>query len=143
MGYFASFLIFHIYFRQKFATTGFWVIDQAWRMIIYLGLATWAGTVAYSRLYLSYHTSHQIIWGFLIGIGFGTSFYIATELIPRNRPLSILGQIRSFELSNPISEWFRVRDGWMVWRDGGREEDWKRWKLAVDKKRAMDSKKTR
>jgi dolichyldiphosphatase len=49
MGYFATFLICHIYCRHRFASTGWKLIDQLWRLVVYAGLLGWAGAVAYSR----------------------------------------------------------------------------------------------
>jgi dolichyldiphosphatase len=49
MGYFASFLMLHLYFRHRFSTTGSRIVDQAWRVAIYLALLLWALVVAYSR----------------------------------------------------------------------------------------------
>lgn len=49
MGYFASFLMMHLYFRHKFASTGYRILDQTWRVILYTALAAWALIVAYSR----------------------------------------------------------------------------------------------
>ncbi|TFK48571.1 PAP2-domain-containing protein [Heliocybe sulcata] len=133
MGYFASFLMCHMYFRHRFATTGHGTLDKAWRLFLYLSLAAWAGIVAYSRYRLTYHTPHQILWGLGIGIIYGVSFYAATELIPIRRPDSILGRIRRTILLNPLSEWIELKDGWLVYPDGGRAEEWKLWRERLDR----------
>jgi dolichyldiphosphatase len=49
MAYFTSFLICHLYYRHRFSSTGYPVIDFIWRMMVYVGLLGWAGLVAYSR----------------------------------------------------------------------------------------------
>ena len=49
MAYFATFLICHLYYRHRFPSTGYPVVDFIWRMMIYFGLLGWAGLVAYSR----------------------------------------------------------------------------------------------
>lgn len=49
MGYFTTFLTCHMFFRHRFATSGFGVFDQLWRICVYAGLLGWAGAVAYSR----------------------------------------------------------------------------------------------
>ncbi len=49
MTYFATFLILHLYFRHRFATTGYWIVDKLWRIALYLALILWAGSVCYSR----------------------------------------------------------------------------------------------
>lgn len=49
MAYFSSFLICHLYFRHRFASTGFPIIDRLFRATVYLALLLWTGAVAYSR----------------------------------------------------------------------------------------------
>lgn len=49
MGYFATFLTCHMFFKHRFASTGFKILDQIWRLAVYAGLLGWAGAVAYSR----------------------------------------------------------------------------------------------
>jgi dolichyldiphosphatase len=63
MGYFASFLICHVYFRHRFTGTGNTFLDRAFRTTVYLGLAAWAAIVAYSRyvlplFVLEYYLTH-------------------------------------------------------------------------------------
>ncbi|KAG5725055.1 Dolichyldiphosphatase 1 [Termitomyces sp. T112] len=91
MAYFGSFLMCHMYFRHRFATTGVLFFDQLWRSAVYLGLIVWPSLVAYSRYYLGYHSTSQVLWGVGIGILLGISLYVVAELIPRKRPFSILG----------------------------------------------------
>ncbi|KAJ7781989.1 hypothetical protein DFH07DRAFT_792213 [Mycena maculata] len=142
MGYFASFLMLHLYFRHRFATTGSRILDQTLRVALYLALSAWALVVAYSRFYLRYHSVAQILWGFGIGVALGTSFYTVCELLPRLRPASIFGTLKSFLIQNPVSTWLQIRDGWDVWADGGREAEWLRWRAEWDKRRASGTKKT-
>ncbi|KAH9995435.1 PAP2-domain-containing protein [Russula compacta] len=127
MGYFATFLILHLHFRHNFAPSGFWIVDKAFRPSVYFALIAWTGIVAYSRYHLSYHSVSQILWGLSIGITFGISFYLVTELIPIRRPNSLFGRVRTALFINPISVWLRIRDGWAVWPDGGWEDQWELW----------------
>lgn len=129
MGFFASFLICHLYFRHRFTSSGIAILDLAWRMFLYLSLIAWAGLVAYSRFHLMYHTPHQILWGLGIGVLLGISLYMTAELIPFRRPKSIFAKARMFLVKNPVSTWLQIRDGWAIWADAGREEDWKRWRV--------------
>ncbi|KAJ7117852.1 PAP2-domain-containing protein [Mycena epipterygia] len=139
MGYFASFLMMHLFFRHKFASTGYRILDQAWRGVLYTALAAWALIVAYSRFYLRYHSIAQILWGFGIGVSLGISFYAVCELIPRRQPNSLFGTLKSFLVQNPISTWLQIRDGWDVWADGGREAEWLRWRAEWDRRQISNS----
>ncbi|PFH50259.1 hypothetical protein AMATHDRAFT_61461 [Amanita thiersii Skay4041] len=135
MGYFASFLMCHLYFRHQFATTGSGVVDVLWRGMVYLALVSWTGGVAYSRYYLGYHSVSQVLWGLGIGVGLGTTAYTLVELIPTRWPMSALGQFKAFLLTNPVSTWCQLRDGWAVWEDGGREDEWVRWRIRWEQQR--------
>ena len=139
MGYFTTFLIYHLLVRHRFASTGSKAIDRAWRGIVYLGLLAWAGLVAYSRYYLGYHTPRQIAWGLAIGSLLAAVVYTLAELIPTRYPHSLLGQIKTWILGNPLSTFLQLRDGWAVWADAGRETEWLRWKEAWDKRRQISA----
>ncbi|KAG2051048.1 hypothetical protein BDR06DRAFT_990593 [Suillus hirtellus] len=128
MGYFSAFLICHVYFRHRFTSTGSIVLDQLFRIVVYLGLAAWCAIVAYSRLNLLYHTPHQVKWGLAIGLVLGVSHYVCTELLSDKFPDSIFGRIRFAIVNHPISVWLQLRDGWAVWEDGGREAEWEQWR---------------
>ncbi|KAG1795114.1 uncharacterized protein HD556DRAFT_1366091 [Suillus plorans] len=128
MGYFSAFLICHVYFRHRFASTGSIVFDQLFRIVVYLGLAAWCAIVAYSRLNLLYHTPHQVKWGVMIGLVLGVSHYVCTELLSAKFPDSMFGRIRFAIVNHPISVWLQLRDGWGVWADGGRGAEWEQWR---------------
>lgn len=158
MGYFATFLACHMYFTYRFSSTGSAVLDALWRFIVYSVLYSWAGAVAYSRFvlrlciflyeldtyrcaryYLGYHNEYQILWGLAIGATFGIFVYVLAEFIPTRRPHSLLGRFKTFLLINPVSTWFQLRDGWAVWPDGGREDEWVRWRKRWDQQRKRGS----
>jgi len=128
MAYFASFLVCHLYFRHRFSSTGYTFLDFIWRMTVYTALLGWSGLVAYSRYYLGYHNLHQISWGLVIGAVSGILLYIATEVIPRRYPSSLLAAVKVKLLNNPVVVWLQIRDGWAVWPDAGREGEWVRWR---------------
>ncbi|KAF7324706.1 acidPPc domain-containing protein [Mycena kentingensis (nom. inval.)] len=142
MGYFTTFLALHLYCRHRFATTGYEILDGAWRLFIYSALFAWAAVVACSRYYLLYHSIPQILWGLGIGAALGAATYICGELIPRTRRKSYLGMLKLFLLRNPVSEWLEIRDGWEVWADGGREAEWVRWRDEWEKRALVDQKRT-
>ncbi|KAJ7180770.1 PAP2-domain-containing protein [Mycena filopes] len=139
MGYFASFLMMHLYFRHRFATTGYKTLDLAFRAALYAGLAAWAFVVAYSRFYLRYHSIAQILWGFGIGVVLGVSVYTVCEILPRRHPKSIFGLVKTSLVENPVSTWLQIRDGWDIWADGGREVEWLRWKAEWDRRHRISS----
>ncbi|KAJ4475039.1 hypothetical protein J3R30DRAFT_3658919 [Lentinula aciculospora] len=141
MGYFSTFLICHLYFRHRFASTGFPILDKVWRILVYVAVSTWGLSVAYWRYHLQYHTPYQILWGYGIGVVCGSCCYGCFELIPTLRPNSVLGQFKVFLVSNPVSTWLQIRDGWALWPDGGREDDWKRWKIEWDRQRVVSREK--
>ncbi|KAF8645059.1 hypothetical protein AX16_008117 [Volvariella volvacea WC 439] len=127
MGYFSVFLICHLYYRHRFPSTGYPVVDRLWRACVYAVLVLWAVLVAYSRYHLNYHTPFQIICGLLIGIFLGIFTYTFSFLLPAKYPSSPLGQVHRWLVRNPVSRWIGIRDGWSVWGDAGSEEEWKRW----------------
>ena len=83
------------------------------------------------RYALGYHSAPQVLWGVGIGIIFGTVVYTLAELVPTRRPKSFLGAIRTWILTNEVSTWFRLRDGWLIWDDAGREVEWQTWRRAT------------
>jgi len=140
MAYFATFLLLHLHFRHRFVSTGHWLLDQLFKLAVHAALIGWAAVVAYSRLHLAYHSPPQVLWGVLIGVLFGIAFYLTTELIPTRRPDTLLGRGRTFLLTNVISTWLRIRDGWAVWPDSGVEEQWQTWQKEWDKRKQAKDK---
>ncbi|KAL1747849.1 hypothetical protein HDZ31DRAFT_31082 [Schizophyllum fasciatum] len=138
MGFFWVFLTCHLYFRHRFASTGNAVLDQAFRLLVYVALAFVSGAVAYSRYYLMYHSARQVVWGFSIGVALGTALYALAVHIPGRNPNSTLGRFKRFLLANPVSTWCQLRDGWAIWPDAGRESEWLRWRAEWDAMRARE-----
>ncbi|KAA1470209.1 PAP2-domain-containing protein [Dentipellis sp. KUC8613] len=132
MAYFTTFLILHLWYRHQFVSTGYRIVDALFQLALHSALIGWAATVAYSRLHLAYHSPSQVLWGVSLGIGFAVVFYLAAELIPTKRPNSYLGIVRTQLITNPVSTWLRLRDGWLVWPDGGVEEQWLAWRKELD-----------
>jgi len=135
MGYFSSFLILHIYFRHRFDPTGFKTLDQSTRLVAHLAILGLAGAVCYSRYYLNYHTPPQVLWGYAIGSTLGSTHYLFTELWPVRHPDSTIGRLRRWILSSSPATWFRLKDGWAVWDDGGHGDTYRRWREEWDAKR--------
>ncbi|KAI8985573.1 PAP2-domain-containing protein [Trametes punicea] len=135
MGYFASFLLLHFSLRHRFVSTGYRVLDFARDVLLYTSIIVLAGAVAFSRYYLSYHNANQVLWGFFIGVAFGSTYYVLVEYTPSRWPDSLPGRLRTALLANPFSTWFRLRDGWSVWADSGTEAQWLRWREEWDRER--------
>lgn len=160
MAYFSSFLLCHLYFRHRFPSTGYPNVDRAWRFLVYTLLLAWTSLVAYSRYllitlpcalsltqspllryYLGYHNVNQISWGLGIGAALGVPLYLLSTAIPAWYPLSALGRLKRAILAHPITTWLEVRDGWAIWADGGREEEWRRWRREWEKQQVLSTKK--
>lgn len=103
-----------------------------------IGIATLSLGVCYSRWHLSYHTPSQILIGLSIGLGFGGSYYWVVEGLSK-RPMKLkksgkgnekqrASSIREMVLDHPIAVAFRIRDSWLVWRDGGVEGEYGIWR---------------
>ncbi|KAF7975473.1 hypothetical protein HWV62_9505 [Athelia sp. TMB] len=135
MGYFAAFLFCHLFFRHRFESCGYQVLDAAWRGVVYSSIGAWSLAVPYSRYHLHYHTPFQILCGYLIGVFLGLSLYLVAEYIPRHFPSSFLGQWKRTLLGGQVATWCRLRDGWGVWADGGREVEWARWRGEWEKQK--------
>ncbi|KAH7326946.1 PAP2-domain-containing protein [Rhizoctonia solani] len=129
MGYFSAFLVAHFLTRHRFPNHPSWA-QIVHRAILCCGLLTWAGVVCYSRYHLTYHTPPQIIWGAIIGVCVGATHYLVTELWPAHSPDSPIAILRAAILNSPIAQWARIRDGWLIWNDGGKEDEYARWQEA-------------
>ena len=90
MGYFAAFLVCHMYFTYQFSSTGSSVLDALWRFIVYSVLYSWAGAVAYSRYVLRLCIFYMnvkrivaldIIWGITMSIKFSGAWPSARYLV--------------------------------------------------------------
>lgn len=90
----------------------------AHRFVASLGALGLAGAVAWSRIYLGYHTEKQV----LVGCGAGTlcavAWFVVTHVV---RQSGLLGQILDF----PVVRWFRVRD--LVVEEDLLQAGWEKW----------------
>jgi len=73
-----------------------------------------------------------------IGAALGPFLYICAELIPRRRPASVLGSVKRGLLTNFVSTWLQIRDGWALWPDGGRESEWMRWRKEWEERQTLE-----
>ncbi|KAG9025834.1 hypothetical protein FRB95_009686 [Tulasnella sp. JGI-2019a] len=128
MAFFVTFLLLHFSRRHSFLSHGYRILDSL-QWVVFVGvLILWAGAVAYSRIFLHYHTPIQVVGGLAVGSLFGALWYLLVEFIPLQRPQSLLGQLRRTILDSSVAQWIRLRDGWAVYTDGGHEAEWVRWR---------------
>jgi len=80
-----------------------------------------------------------VLWGFGIGITFGTIYYCLVELVPARQPQSYLGRTKVAVLSSSLFTWFRIRDGWAVYSDGGLDAQYVKWRNGWDAARTKKS----
>ncbi|KZV91486.1 PAP2-domain-containing protein [Exidia glandulosa HHB12029] len=137
MGYFAAFVLLHMTFvynppRTQGAGAFLYIIESLRAPIVSIGTLIWAVAVCYSRLHLTYHTESQVFWGAGLGVFLGIAMYSFAELIPRWYPSSLPSRLRRILLSHPLAEYFRLRDTWAVFPDGGSEEAYWIWRRKFD-----------
>ena len=70
----------------------------------------------------------------------GISLYLLAEVVPDRYPTSALGRVKIMLLDHPIIVWLRIRDGWAIWGDGGREDEWIRWKAQWEVRKSIAQK---
>jgi len=105
MWFFAVYSTFFTIFRLH-RYPGKSIMNHLHKVGIILTVVGTAAFVAYSRIYLMYHTWGQIFWGAIIGSLFATFWFIITETIftPRFQDIS----------SWPICEFLLIRDTTLI-----------------------------
>ncbi|KAH7093927.1 PAP2-domain-containing protein [Auriculariales sp. MPI-PUGE-AT-0066] len=129
MGYFATFVVLHVVCAYRPPTTNgagtmLYAIESLRGPIVAIGTTAWAVTVCYSRLHLAYHSVDQVAWGVIIGIVLGASCTVFAHC--RDCFPSIA--------SHPLAVYFRLRDSWDIWGDGGNEDAYWMWRRKWDVK---------
>lgn len=61
--------------------SGFISLESAWKYIVALGGFIAAFLVSYSRIYLEYHTSLQVLYGCVLGALLAVVWFITTQLV--------------------------------------------------------------
>ena len=90
------------------------------------GVAVVAALVAWSRVYLGYHTVRQVVAGCVAGAGCGAAWFAVTYVLRETGALA-------WGLETPVARWLRVRDlvvgedlcqaGWEKWEARRRERE--------------------
>ncbi|ODM98747.1 Dolichyldiphosphatase 1 [Orchesella cincta] len=105
MWFFAMYSAFFTLFRlHRYPGKGFYY--QLHKVGIILTVVTVAACVAYSRIYLMYHTWAQIGWGAVVGTLFATLWFVLTEYVftPRFQDIAAW----------PICEFLLIRDTTLI-----------------------------
>jgi dolichyldiphosphatase len=45
----------------------------------------------------------------------------------------MFGRAKRQFMNHPIITWLEIRDGWVIWPDGGRADEWQRWRVEWEK----------
>ncbi|KAK4103946.1 PAP2-domain-containing protein [Parathielavia hyrcaniae] len=95
-------------------------LTVAQRAVVSAGVMVVAALVAWSRVYLGYHTVRQVLAGCVAGAGCGVAWFAVTYMLRETGWLA-------WALELPPARWFRIRDlvvaedpcqaGWEKWED--------------------------
>ncbi|KAK7079699.1 Dolichyldiphosphatase 1 [Halocaridina rubra] len=100
MWFFTSYSVLFLILRLKHINNS--VMEIVWKVLMGVSIATTAAVVGYSRVYLLYHTWSQIIWGAVLGMVLGISWFTFTHLV--------LSPVFPVVASWRISEQLMIRD---------------------------------
>eukprot|EP00112_Aurelia_sp_Birch-Aquarium-sp1_P011075 Seg2338.1 transcript_id=Seg2338.1/GoldUCD/mRNA.D3Y31 product="Dolichyldiphosphatase 1" protein_id=Seg2338.1/GoldUCD/D3Y31 len=100
MAFFASYMVLFALIRlhNQYESK----MDIVLKYVVSFGSLMVALTVAYSRIYLRYHTVHQVFYGLLVGFVLGICWFMFTQ--------RILSPLFDEIVSWPISEFLLIRD---------------------------------
>lgn len=103
------------------------------RLTLSLVAAVIAGATAWSRIYLGYHTTKQVIVGSATGVVTAIAWFVATAILRQSGLLS-------WALETPIARAFRIRD--LAIQEDMCQAGWEKWeeKRAVAQKGKLKSK---
>ncbi|KAK4162766.1 putative dolichyldiphosphatase [Cladorrhinum sp. PSN259] len=106
-----------------------WSLPQ--RMLVSAGAFVVAGLVAWSRVYLGYHTVKQVLAGAVAGVVSAVAWFAVTYLM---REMGLLAWLLEF----PVARWLRIRD--LVVEEDLCQAGWEKWEES--RAREMGKKKT-
>ncbi|KAI8623789.1 phosphatidic acid phosphatase type 2/haloperoxidase [Xylariaceae sp. FL1651] len=103
--------------RRRRNHTPMTILERAFWSIVGLFVAF---AVAWSRVYLNYHTEKQVLVGCTAGAAIAVAWFIVTSIL---RQIGLV----AWAIETPLAKWFRVRDlvveedlcqaGWEKWDD--------------------------
>ncbi|KAI0534614.1 phosphatidic acid phosphatase type 2/haloperoxidase [Xylaria digitata] len=90
-------------------------------------------TVAWSRVYLNYHTEKQVLVGCTAGLTIAVTWFAVTSVLRQT------GWV-TWAVETPIAKWFRVRD--LVVEEDLCQAGWEKWDDRMTALRAQDKKRS-
>lgn len=109
--YFATYLSLFLLFRQTPS-------PNSHPILLTLLILLSASAVAYSRIYLTYHTSSQVLVGCAAGAGCALAWFCATAMA---RWMGVVEGV----LEGEVMRWLKMRD--LVVEESLEEAGWERW----------------
>lgn len=110
MAFFAVYSVLFIYVRLLHfsQSTTVWddLIENLWRHVVAVGVVLVAVVVGFSRIYLRYHTPHQVGYGFLLGCGLGAAWFMFTQ--------TVLTPLFPTITTWPLCEYLMIRDSTLI-----------------------------
>ncbi|KJZ80549.1 hypothetical protein HIM_00399 [Hirsutella minnesotensis 3608] len=108
--------------------------DRPWslpeRLLVSLAAAALAAGVAWSRIYLAYHTTRQVLVGSAAGALSAVAWFVVTEHLRRSGWLT-------WALDTPLARAFRVRD--LVVEEDMCQAGWEKWQGKRERAKAKAS----
>jgi dolichyldiphosphatase len=108
-----------------------WTLAQ--RVVVSAGALLVAALVAWSRVYLGYHSVRQVLAGCAAGAGCAVAWFAVTYLM---REMGLL----AWALDMPLARWFRMRD--LVVVEDLCQAGWEKWeerrRVVLEKDRARE-----
>ncbi|KAK4038771.1 PAP2 superfamily-domain-containing protein [Parachaetomium inaequale] len=113
-----------------------WTLAQ--RAVVSAGALLVAGLVAWSRVYLGYHSVRQVLAGCAAGAGCAAAWFAVTYLMRET------GMV-AWALEMPLARWFRIRD--LVVVEDLCQAGWEKWeerrRVALERERERETAKGR
>ncbi|KAL4219386.1 Dolichyldiphosphatase 1 [Mactra antiquata] len=103
MFFFATYMILFLFIRIY---RNYNCLDDLWKYLTAIGSLTVACVVAYSRVYLGYHTSSQVLWGGIIGIILGCIWFAAVQVV--------LTPFFPYVAASHLGEFLMLRDSTLI-----------------------------
>ncbi|XP_023219807.1 dolichyldiphosphatase 1-like [Centruroides sculpturatus] len=105
MWFFSMYLSFFVLIRLHHGSSSF-SLESLWKYLVTLGGFVAASLVSYSRVYLQYHTSMQVICGAMLGVVFAVVWFTITQFF--------LTPLYPVITSWPICELLMIRDSTLI-----------------------------